>query len=464
MTELAAAIARAYGVEIASERWLPAPDADAEAFLRAGIEIGTAIGTRRRAAPPPPGPWEPLPQRPVAVPTAEGRRGAVARALAWAGASGVRCDGVEVRVDEHGGASIHATRALAAGETILVVPRRLMIVERDRDELAVWLALEARDPTSPSRAYLGAVPARFDELPVFRDAEDMAALAGTAAHALAALDGDDIRASHAGLPAEIRARVSLADFAWGRAIIRSRGFHAVGSVEPQIALVPVVDFFNHRPGDTTWTFDPAVGDLVIEAERGFAAGEGVGFTYGDRSNTRLLVQYGFTDPDAPSEAALVFEPAPDPVADVAGHLLWDLPLAAPARVIVGGQLDEKLFRALSVARLHAASPAERERALDLGLTPRGDLPWLGAALEAATFSLVGAAARRALDDLDAHAPRTAGDRAWDRSCALVRASERSVLLPILDLAAAAPRLLADPEAEAGSPLQRQYRQVLANGP
>lgn len=432
MSELDAAIARVYGLEIETEPLLPPPDAAPEAFLRAALEIGRAIGSRR-SAPPVTAAWEPLPHRAGAPASAEERTRAVARSLAWAGARGVRWDGLDVRVDAAGGAAIHAARALAAGEEILVLPRHAMIVKADRDELAAWLPLEARDPSSPWRGYLDAVPPRFDELPVFHDAADLEALAGTAAHALAVEANRDIRASHARMPPDVRARVSLADFAWGRAVLASRGFHAPGSVEHEIALLPVVDFFNHRPGDTTWCFDPARGGFVISTERAFAAGEEIGFTYGDRSNARLLAHYGFTDPTAPGEAALVFERAPDPAADVGAHLLWGLPLGAPARVLVGAALDHRMSRALAVARLHAAGPADRERALDVGLDPRGDLPGLGDAVDAAARALLLAAARRALAELDAAAPGAVADRPWDRSAALVRASERAVLRAVLEL-------------------------------
>ena len=442
MTELDAAIARAYGVAIETEPLLPPPDAEAEAFLRSAIEIACVIGDRR-SAPPEAAPWEPLPQRAVAAPPAQERDRAVARALAWAAEQGARLNGIAVRVDPTGGAAIHATRALSAGEQILVVPRHLMLIRADRDELAVWLAVEAADPDSPWRAYLDALPQRFDEMPVFHGAAEHAALAGTAAYALAEQTNHDVRACHARLPDDVRARVSLADFAWGRAILASRGFHAPGTFEHQIALMPVVEFFNHRLGDTTWSFDPAIGDYVITTERAFAAGEEVGFAYGDRSNTRLLVHYGFTDPGAPGEAAVVFERAADPAADLAGHLLWGLPLGAPAVVCVGARLDERMFRALSVARLHASSAADREHAAETGLTARGDVPWLGPAVEAATLALLGDAARRALAELDAGAPHGSADLPWDRSCALVRASERAVLLEVLDLAGGGSSQLAE---------------------
>jgi hypothetical protein len=226
----------------------------------------------------------------------------------------------------------------------------------------------------------------------------------------------------------------------------SRAFHAPGSLEHRIALLPVVDFMNHRLGDTTWSYDPIDASFVVSTERAFAIGDEVHFSYGDRSNTHLFVHYGFTEPsNAAGEAGLVFERAADPVIAVAAHLLWSLPLDAPARVRVGCALDHRLLRALSLARLHASGPAERALALETGLTPYGDIPWLGETLERAAFVVLAAAAQRALSELDAH-PHRADDSAWGRSCAIVRDGERAVLEQILELASTAPDHLRSPDA------------------
>ncbi len=449
--ELDARLARAFGVALDTSAWLPAEDAEPEALLRAAELIGPAVGDRRAGAPPIAElPWTVLPMRPDLPPSPDERRAALGRVLAWAEAGGASWDGIEFVVDADGNASARARRMLSPGEPILTLPRRLMIIDNDlarsttgklglddsrpRDALAAWLPLEVREPASRWRAYLDALPVQLPELPMFHAADDLAALAGTAAYANAAEDNRDVLDTYTRLSAELRARLSLADFTWGCAIVKSRGFHAPGTIEHRIALFPIVDFFNHRVGDTTWTFDLADENFVISTERAFAIGDEVHLTYGDRSNTRLFIHYGFTVPSNPAvEADLLFEHAADPVNDLAAHLLWNLSLEAPPRMRVACCLDHRFLSVLSLARLQAAGKEDRARGIEGGLAAYGDMPWLGGVLEDRAFDVIVGAARRSLARLGAHPPsRTA----WDQTCASLRDAEREVLEQIIELTTA----------------------------
>lgn len=471
---------------LSTARWLPGEDAEPDAILRAAEDIGRAIGDHRTTGALVGEPaWIALPARPDAPPSPDERRASIARVLTWAEAAGARWHGIEVHVDAAGNASMRASRDIATGEQILLLPRRLMIIDsqigalgiehaRPRDTLAVWLSLEARAPSSRWRAYLDALPAHLAELPMFHG--DLGALAGTAAHAVATEEARDVRETYAGLAAELRARVSLADFAWGRAIVQSRGFHAPGTIEHRLALLPVVEFFNHRLGDTTWTFEPDDGLFVITTERAFAAGDDVHFPYGARSTSQLLVHFGFTHPNnTADEASLVFDRAVDPVTDVAAHLLWNAPLAAPTRVDVGCSLDHRFLRALSLARLRASGPVERARVLEVGLAAYGDMPWRGGEHERAAFAEIAAAAHRGLAQLAPAVPRSV-TTPWEETCAIVRAAERAVLEQIIAFTSAAAGYLSarDParlraaaaeisaEALGSRRLLRQYLHALAD--
>ena len=487
-------LATAFGVELETCASLPSDDAEPGEFLRAAESIGRAIVDRGASAPRVVEPrWPALAARPdLPVPPHE-RRAAIERQLAWAQAAGASWDGIEFHVDAGGNASVLASRKLSSGERILTLPRRLMIVDNQlaasttgeialgfpepspRDVLAAWLPLEAREPTSRWRAYLDALPVHLAELPMFKDEDDLAALAGTAAHALAAEKNRDVHATYGRLSPDLRARLSLADFAWGCALVMSRGFHAPGTLEHHLALLPLVEIFNHGFGDTTWWYDPSGGFAII-TEREVAIGDEVHFSYGVRSNTHLVVHFGFTlQSNTATEAGLNFDHTCDPVNEVAAHLMWKLPLDVPARIRVGCLLDARFQRALSLARLQASGPVERARAVEVGLTSHGDLPWLGGALEEAAFAVLAAAARRALAELNAHSPR-ATHRPWDRICSVVRDSERPVLEQILEFTSMAREYLhwQDPEqvreAAADIPddaigarrLVRQYLHVVAD--
>ena len=377
-----------------------------------------------------------MPVRPNAPPSADERRSALARLLAWASANGASWDGIEFGVDANGSARGIATRLLAAGEPVLTLPRRLMIIDDElqdsttgtlalgfephpQDALATWLPLEAHETASRWRAYLDALPAQLAEFPMFRDADELAALAGTAAYALAVDTNRDVLATYNRIPPELRARLSLADFAWGRAIVMSRAFQAPGTFEHRLALLPLVDILNHGRDDTTWSYNPFDG-LVVRTECAIETGDEVHFSYDNRSNTHFLVHYGFTLPDnSANEADLVFE----------------LPVDAPTRVRVGGNFDDRFVRALSIARLHACDPTERQRILE-SLTEPTTIPFLGGATEEAAFDVLATVARRSRAELDAY-PSRSSQSAWDQTCALVREGERAILDRIIELATAA---------------------------
>src|SRR4051812_14628319 len=367
-------LAGRFGVELEASTPLPSDDAEPGERLRAAEHIGRAIADRGGRPPPVVEPtWAALPARPALPASGHDRAAAIERQLAWARAAGASWDGIEFCVDAGGHASVRARRDLSSGEPILTVPRRLMIVNSELaasttgepglaepspvHALAAWLPLEAREPASRWRAYLDALPAELAELPMFHDENDLAALAGTAAHAIAADHNREIHTAYDRLAPDLRARLSLADFAWGSALVMSRAFHAPGSLEHRVALIPLVEMFNHGPGDTTWSYDPLDG-FVVSTVRALASGDEVHFTYGVRSNTHLVVHFGFALADNPTgEAGLVFDRASDPVQAIAAHLLWKLPLERQPRIRVGCRLDDRFRRAISLARLQASGPA-----------------------------------------------------------------------------------------------------------
>jgi hypothetical protein len=463
--ERASRLARAFGVELETFASLPPDEAEPGEFLRAAEWIGRAIVDRGAKARPIAEPeWAALAPRPDVPPLPHERRAAIERQAAWAQAAGASWDGIEFHVDASGNASVQASRKLSTGEPILTIPRRLMIVDNElaasttgqvalglpepnpRDALAAWLPLEAREPTSRWRAYLDTLPVQLTELPMFRGGDDLAALAGTTAHAVAADKNRDVHATYGLLSPDLRARLSLADFAWGYALVMSRAFHTPGTLEHRIAMIPLLEIFNHGLEDTTWTYHPASG-LVVSTEREFATGDEVHFSYGVRSNTHLIVHFGFAmQSNTAREAGLVFEHAADPVNEVAAHRMWKLPLEAPVRIRVGCLFDDRFQRALSLARLQASGPVERARALEAGLTTDGNLPWLGGALEGAALAVLAAAARRALAPLGAHSP-CATLPPWDQICSVVRDAERAVLEQIIEFTSMAGECLhlQDPE-------------------
>jgi hypothetical protein len=252
--------------------------------------------------------WNALPVRPgVATPSPAERAAAVARHVAWARDRGAQFEGLDIGVDAAGNSAVRARRPLRAEEAIITIPRALILTDADfdasatigepHDTLAVWLALEIERADSPWRPLLETFPTQLPGLPMFRGLDDLTVLAGTAALMWMAETHGEIVAWHQQLPDAVRARVSLAAYAWACAIVSSRGFHTPHMKGPHLAFIPIVDLMDHRWDESAWQFDHVKNQYVVHALRDFAVGEPVHFTYGPFGNAHLLVEYGFALPD-----------------------------------------------------------------------------------------------------------------------------------------------------------------------
>ncbi|HVV85198.1 MAG TPA: SET domain-containing protein, partial [Kofleriaceae bacterium] len=244
--------------------------------------------------------WEPLPVR-AATPPAD----AVAALLAWAAREGARFDAIELVVGADGNRTVHARRALAAGEPIVTVPRALMIDEDDvdRDEqvaavgrvegtmvsppcaLGVWLAREAARATSPWRAYLDALPAAFPWMALHRQAAELASLDGTRALAMIAYRARGLRADHEllGRRTDAVTGLGLAAYTWGQLVSGSRCFRIDTRRGSRRALVPVADMFDHGRADATWAYLDGE-RFEVRAARDLAAGQEIQLSYGRSGN------------------------------------------------------------------------------------------------------------------------------------------------------------------------------------
>lgn len=244
--------------------------------------------------------WSPLLERPIARPTREERAAAIARQEAWGIARGVRCDAIDVVLDAAGDSTVRARRAIAQGEVMVSVPRSLVITG-DVAALAAWLTGEARRADSPWRPFLDVLPVAFPDMPVFRGGADLAALAGTFTRRLAAKAHANIVEAHAALAGDVRAEVTLAEYAWARGVISSRGFNGSYVNESGVAFIPIIDLMNHGAGGAHVLHDAATSSCTVLALRDFAPGEEITLDYGATSNARLLVDYGFALAENPNE-------------------------------------------------------------------------------------------------------------------------------------------------------------------
>ncbi|CEM07993.1 unnamed protein product [Vitrella brassicaformis CCMP3155] len=92
-------------------------------------------------------------------------------------------------------------------------------------------------------------------------------------------------------------RFGLESFMRATALLQSRSMavaNGLGDVVPCGA-----DLLNHAPSrfaNARWQFDAVVDSLQVNASRAIAAGEEIVISYGDRSNPQLFLSFGFTLP------------------------------------------------------------------------------------------------------------------------------------------------------------------------
>ncbi|MBK7826347.1 SET domain-containing protein [Nannocystis sp.] len=243
---------------------------------------------------------------------------AVARLIAWIVAAGGRVGSLRVG-PARAGRGVFATAPIAEGELLLALPRACLLTPEcaadtafgrtiaaewrgpSHDQILLAALLVARD--DPMReAYRDSLPARLPGLPLYYDPAEAEALCSTS---LALRMGErhaQIVEEFAWLRAKVPGMGSLDAPRWfhARAQVGSRCFF-LGELHGE-ALVPLADLLNHAPQPNTgWQLD-ARGDFVLRAVRPLAAGAELHHSYGEISNARLLLNYGFTEADNPARA------------------------------------------------------------------------------------------------------------------------------------------------------------------
>jgi hypothetical protein len=237
--------------------------------------------------------------------------------LRWLEANGARFArlSIEQRHAEERGA--YAARDIAPGDVVLTVPRRCILTTRDArgseigrrieaacggaasddTRMAAYLLHERRSGASFWRPFLDILPDAFPSNPLFFDARDLSLLdasflvEATATRRRALLD------DHARLVGAVPELgwIEARDFIWARVVITSRNFGLSIDGEKLRCLVPMADLFNHRPSpETSWGYDQDAGGFAMRAVSAVPAGALVHDSYGEKCNSRFLLNYGFT--------------------------------------------------------------------------------------------------------------------------------------------------------------------------
>ncbi len=404
----------------------------------------------------PRGTWQLLQRHPRPAVTSPGAS-PVEALVRWLEREGARVRGLTIdeAPDRHRGA--RATADLPRGATVLELPRRAILtrelastsrvgralarararLESEDSSFAAFLLDERARPDSVWRALIDALPASFPEHPFFFDAATLRELEGTGLARVL----EERRASLARDHEALRAALpdwqhTLDAFTWARLVIVSRVFGLTLDGVPTRCLVPLADMLNHRrpaQADVSWGYSEELQRFTMHAARDIARGEPVCDTYGEKSNVRYLLGYGFVLEDNLEQETVTLELA-------LPHDRWELRRREVLGLPAGGtrsctlpyrcELDDALTEALIFLRVALANAPELSALLDGTRTPASPLSPVN---ERRTRRALHDVCRRALADYpttieeDERLLAAGGLDPRVRSCVVVRLAEKRVL-------------------------------------
>ena len=234
---------------------------------------------------------------------------ASARLIAWIAAAGGRVGPLRI-ARSRGGLGVFAAAELDEGELLLELPGACLLTTDRAAETAAGrtIAGEWRGPSHDQillaallvardqrwAAYRDSLPTRLPGLPLYYAPDAAEALCATSLAARMAERHAQIGEEVAWLRDNAAGMAGLGEVEWffARAQVGSRCFY-LGELHGE-AMVPLADLLNHAAQpDTRWQLD-ARGSFVLRAVRPLVAGAELHHSYGEISNARLLLNYGFT--------------------------------------------------------------------------------------------------------------------------------------------------------------------------
>eukprot|EP01029_Cantina_marsupialis_P004750 TRINITY_DN1493_c1_g2_i1.p1 TRINITY_DN1493_c1_g2~~TRINITY_DN1493_c1_g2_i1.p1 ORF type:complete len:544 (-),score=144.53 TRINITY_DN1493_c1_g2_i1:654-2285(-) len=164
--------------------------------------------------------------------------------------------------------------------------------------LVVTLAIEFdKGEESAFKPYLDVLPTDLSNFPIFWSKEELKYLEGS--HILRELEirkqnlFRDYEMLKTILP-EIMTSINYERFQRLRTIVGSRNFSIKVNGEPLTALVPFADMLNHGvPRQTSWEFNDEAKAFMMTSTEEIKAHQEVVDSYGLKSNSKLLLHYGF---------------------------------------------------------------------------------------------------------------------------------------------------------------------------
>jgi hypothetical protein len=232
---------------------------------------------------------------------------------------------VSSRAHERHGASVKA------GSIVLRVPLKLLVttelaraspigqlISRNTElgaqtVMAMYILQERlKGDKSFWQPWLACLPQRFDSLPMFFSASELACLQGCDDLLLkiqcqqkSMLEAYNIIMELQGIDKFVP--FSYEDFLWACTSVGTRVFSLCINNAKTSVLAPLADMMNHsEQSGTTWAFDSQLESFTLTSHTTFFHGDAVYESYGPKCNKRFFASYGFCLEDNPSNEVSIF--------------------------------------------------------------------------------------------------------------------------------------------------------------
>jgi len=144
--------------------------------------------------------------------------------------------------------------------------------------------------------YFDLLPQNYDNFPIFYKTEELDFLKGSPFLAQIVEKKEDMKKDYNKLCGYLPnfSQFSLNSFCKARVLISSRIFGiSIGKKKTDV-LVPFADLLNHRrPKQTQWYYDDNSESFIIQAIEDIKEGSEIFDSYGKKTNSRFLLNYGF---------------------------------------------------------------------------------------------------------------------------------------------------------------------------
>jgi protein-histidine N-methyltransferase len=217
----------------------------------------------------------------------------------------------------------HASRDIKKNECILFVPlkeiitlemcmespigtpmfacgHRKRLISPKHSFFSTFLMEEKRKEVSYWHKYIDILPKDLSAYPIFWNEEEMTWIEGTDMVRMVTDKIRDMRQDYDMICREVPeyTQFPFQEYQCMRLLVASRIFGIEISGLKTDGFVPYADMLNHkRPRETSWTYDNDRQGFTIEALVDLPRGSPVHDSYGRKSNTRFLLNYGFINMD-----------------------------------------------------------------------------------------------------------------------------------------------------------------------